>query len=145
MNISPLLWGIGIRKGSAGRVQSPALKMIVEREEEIRKFIPIEYWSIQAQLLKDKQGFISSLVNIKNEKLDKFFIKNKEQAEDIKNNIIDLANKELAVSKITKKQKKRQPAKPFTTSTLQQEASRKLRFGPKRTMGIAQELYTVSI
>ena len=124
MNISPLLWGIGIRKGSAGRVQSPALKMIVEREEEIRKFIPIEYWSIQAQLLKDKQGFISSLVNIKNEKLDKFFIKNKEQAEDIKNNIIDLANKELAVSKITKKQKKRQPAKPFTTSTLQQEASR---------------------
>ena len=59
MNISPLLWGIGIRKGSAGRVQSPALKMIVEREEEIRKFIPIEYWSIQAQLLKDKQGFIS--------------------------------------------------------------------------------------
>ena len=142
MNISPLLWGIGIRKGSAGRVQSPALKMIVEREEEIRKFIPIEYWSIQAQLLKDKQGFISSLVNIKNEKLDKFFIKNKEQAEDIKNNIIDLANKELAVSKITKKQKKRQPAKPFTTSTLQQEASRKLRFGPKRTMGIAQELYT---
>ena len=123
MNISPLLWGIGIRKGSAGRVQSPALKMIVEREEEIRKFIPIEYWSIQAQLLKDKQGFISSLVNIKNEKLDKFFIKNKEQAEDIKNNIIDLANKELAVSKITKKQKKRQPAKPFTTSTLQQEAS----------------------
>ena len=142
MNISPLLWGIGIRKGSAGRVQSPALKMIVEREEEIRKFIPIEYWSIQAQLLKDKQGFISSLVNIKNEKLDKFFIKNKEQAEDIKNNIIDLANKELVVSKITKKQKKRQPAKPFTTSTLQQEASRKLRFGPKRTMGIAQELYT---
>ena len=126
MNISPLLWGIGIRKGSAGRVQSPALKMIVEREEEIRKFIPIEYWSIQAQLLKDKQGFISSLVNIKNEKLDKFFIKNKEQAEDIKNNIIDLANKELVVSKITKKQKKRQPAKPFTTSTLQQEASRKL-------------------
>ena len=107
--------------------------MIVEREEEIRKFIPIEYWSIQAQLLKDKQGFISSLVNIKNEKLDKFFIKNKEQAEDIKNNIIDLANKELVVSKITKKQKKRQPAKPFTTSTLQQEASRKLRFGPKRT------------
>ena len=142
MNISPLLWGIGIRKGSAGRVQSPALKMIVEREEEIRKFIPIEYWSIQAQLLKGKQGFISSLVNIKNEKLDKFFIKNKEQAEDIKNNIIDLANKELVVSKITKKQKKRQPAKPFTTSTLQQEASRKLRFGPKRTMGIAQELYT---
>ena len=142
MNISPLLWGIGIRKGSAGRVQSPALKMIVEREEEIRKFIPIEYWSIQAQLLKDKQGFISSLVNIKNEKLDNFFIKNKEQAEDIKNNIIDLANKELVVSKITKKQKKRQPAKPFTTSTLQQEASRKLRFGPKRTMGIAQELYT---
>ena len=142
MGISPLLWGIGIRKGSAGRVQSPALKMIVEREEAIRKFIPQEYWTLNANFLKDNKPFDAFLHNSNSKKLAKFDIDNEKDALRIKNELLDESNKSFKVLKVLKKERKRQPAKPFITSTLQQEASRKLRYAARRTMGIAQELYT---
>ena len=142
MGISPLLWGIGIRKGSAGRVQSPALKMIVEREEAIRKFIPQEYWTLNANLLKDNKPFEAFLHNSNSKKLAKFDIENEKDALRIKNEILEESDKGFKVLKVVKKERKRQPAKPFITSTLQQEASRKLRYAARRTMGIAQELYT---
>jgi len=142
MGISPLLWGIGIRKGSAGRVQSPALKMIVEREEAIRKFIPQEYWTLNANLLKDNKPFEAFLHNSNSKRLAKFDIENEKNALGIKNEILEESDKGFKVLKVVKKERKRQPAKPFITSTLQQEASRKLRYAARRTMGIAQELYT---
>ena len=142
MGISPLLWGIGIRKGSAGRVQSPALKMIVEREEAIRKFIPQEYWSLNANFAKEKKVFDSFLHTLDSKKLSKFDIDNEKKANRIKEEISKIPDEHFKVLKVVKKERKRQPAKPFITSTLQQEASRKLRFAPRRTMGIAQELYT---
>jgi DNA topoisomerase-1 len=142
MGISPLLWGIGIRKGSAGRVQSPALKMIVEREEAIRKFIPQEYWTLNANFLKDGKPFDGFLYSNNNKKLAKFDIDNDQDANKIKEEILSSSIDGFEVLKVSKKERKRQPAKPFITSTLQQEASRKLRFAARRTMGIAQELYT---
>ena len=142
MGISPLLWGIGIRKGSAGRVQSPALKMIVEREEAIRKFIPQEYWTLNANFFKDEKPFDGFLHSNNNKKLAKFDIDNEKDAHRIKAEIINSSDNGFDVLKVVKKERKRQPAKPFITSTLQQEASRKLRFAARRTMGIAQELYT---
>ena len=142
MGISPLLWGIGIRKGSAGRVQSPALKMIVEREEAIRKFIPQEYWSLNANFAKEKKVFDSFLHTLDGKKLSKFDIDDEKKANKIKEEISKIPDENFKVLKVVKKERKRQPAKPFITSTLQQEASRKLRFAPRRTMGIAQELYT---
>ena len=142
MGISPLLWGIGIRKGSAGRVQSPALKMIVEREEAIRKFIPQEYWTLNANFLKDNKPFEAFLHNSNSKRLAKFDIENEKDALRIKNEILEESDKGFKVLKVMKKERKRQPAKPFITSTLQQEASRKLRYAARRTMGIAQELYT---
>ena len=142
MGISPLLWGIGIRKGSAGRVQSPALKMIVEREEAIRKFIPQEYWTLNANFLKDTKPFDGFLHSNDNKKLSKFDIDNENDASRIKDEILNSSIDGFNVLKVIKKERKRQPAKPFITSTLQQEASRKLRFAARRTMGIAQELYT---
>ena len=142
MGISPLLWGIGIRKGSAGRVQSPALKMIVEREEAIRKFIAQEYWSLNANFAKEKKVFDSFLHALDGKKLSKFDIDDEKKANRIKEEISKIPDENFKVLKVVKKERKRQPAKPFITSTLQQEASRKLRFAPRRTMGIAQELYT---
>ena len=142
MGISPLLWGIGIRKGSAGRVQSPALKMIVEREEAIRKFISQEYWSLNANFAKEKKVFDSFLHTLDSKKLSKFDIDDEKKANRIKEEISKIPDENFKVLKVVKKERKRQPAKPFITSTLQQEASRKLRFAPRRTMGIAQELYT---
>ena len=142
MGISPLLWGIGIRKGSAGRVQSPALKMIVEREEAIRKFIPQEYWSLNANFAKEKKVFDSFLHALDGTRLSKFDIDDEKKANRIKEEISKIPDENFKVLKVVKKERKRQPAKPFITSTLQQEASRKLRFAPRRTMGIAQELYT---
>ena len=142
MGISPLLWGIGIRKGSAGRVQSPALKMIVEREEAIRKFIPQEYWTLNANFLKDGKPFDGFLYSNNNKKLAKFDIDNDKDANKVKEEILSSSIDGFEVLKVSKKERKRQPAKPFITSTLQQEASRKLRFAARRTMGIAQELYT---
>ena len=140
-NLSPLLWK-KIRRGlSAGRVQSPALRMIVEREEEIEKFKAREYWTIEADLEKDQQEFTAKLTHLHGKKLSQFTITKDKQAHGAEQELIAAANGSLTVSNIEKKQRKRNPAAPFTTSTLQQEASRKLGFTTKRTMSVAQQLY----
>lgn len=140
-NLSPLLWK-KIRRGlSAGRVQSPALRMIVERQEAIEKFKSEEYWSIEAELKANKKTFSAKLVEYKSEKLEQFSIVNDIDAHAIENELRDLAQGKLIVEKITKSQRKRYPAAPFTTSTLQQEAARKLGFSAQKTMRIAQQLY----
>ncbi|MDB6095773.1 MAG: topoisomerase [Francisellaceae bacterium] len=140
-NLSPLLWK-KIRRGlSAGRVQSPALRMIVEREQEIEKFVSQEYWTIEADLQEQKQGFSAKLIEWNKEKLTQFSITNEAFAKEIKDTIVKEAGGKLLVEKITKSQRKRNPTAPFTTSTLQQEASRKLGFSTQRTMRVAQQLY----
>src|SRR5436190_17768549 len=140
-NLSPLLWK-KIRYGlSAGRVQSPALRMIVEREEEIERFVSQEYWNLEAAVNAQKKDFHARLTVYKGEKLEQFSIVNGERAEDVKANILKIAKGKLTVSKVEKKQRKRHPAAPFITSTLQQEAARKLGFAVQRTMRIAQQLY----
>ena len=135
--ISPVLWK-KVRKGlSAGRVQSVAVKLIVDREEEIEKFIPEEYWNILVTLeeSKKKQQFEATFYGKNNKKLE---IKSKQEVEEILQNI---KSGKYIVKDIKKSEKKRTPAPPFTTSTLQQEASRKLGFTLKRTMSVAQGLY----
>ena len=140
-NLSPLLWK-KVRQGlSAGRVQSPALRLIVERETAIEAFKAQEYWTISADTEKDKQPFIARLVEYQHEKLTQFSITNKKQSSDIEATLLKAANGKLSVINVEKKQRKRNPAPPFTTSTLQQEAARKLGFGASRTMRIAQQLY----
>ncbi|MCO6412883.1 MAG: type I DNA topoisomerase [Thiogranum sp.] len=140
-NLSPLLWK-KIRRGlSAGRVQSPALRMIVEREEEIEKFKPREYWTIEADLEKEQQAFNAKLTQLHGKKLGQFTINKEEQARAAEQELTGAANGKVTVSNIERKQRKRNPAAPFTTSTLQQEASRKLGFTTKRTMSVAQQLY----
>jgi DNA topoisomerase-1 len=143
-NLSPLLWR-KVRPGlSAGRVQSPALRLIVERELEIEKFITQEYWTIHAELSTDKkktQSFQARLTHLNDKKVEQFDIANTEQSESICAALTKAANGECRVAKISKKERKRHPAAPFTTSTLQQEASRKLGFSAQRTMQIAQQLY----
>lgn len=140
-NLSPLLWR-KIRRGlSAGRVQSPALRMIVEREEEIEKFVSQEYWDITADTEARKQAFTAKLTTYQGNKLEQFSITNTEQAEDVKKVLLKAANGKLRVTKIDKKQRKRNPTAPFITSTLQQEAARKLGFTAQRTMRLAQQLY----
>lgn len=140
-NLSPLLWRKIKPSLSAGRVQSPALRMIVEREEEIEKFIPQEYWTLIAQTEKEKQAFTARLHTLNGKKLDQFDINTEALATDAKNKLLSDANGELTVTRVEKKQRKRNPAAPFTTSTLQQEAARKLRFSTRRTMQVAQQLY----
>jgi DNA topoisomerase I len=140
-NLSPLLWK-KIRYGlSAGRVQSPALRMIVEREEEIEKFVTQEYWDLEAALAAEKKDFTAKLTIYNDEKLEQFSINHAEQAEDVKARVLKDAKGKLTVVKVEKKQRKRNPAAPFITSTLQQEAARKLGFAVQRTMRIAQQLY----
>jgi len=144
-NLSPLLWK-KIRSGlSAGRVQSPALRLIVEREQEIEQFKSREYWAVKADCQKAQeerpQAFIAKLNLFENTKITQFSIGNEEQATQIKTSLLQLANGQLQVAKIEKKERKRKPSPPFTTSTLQQEAARKLGFTTKRTMQIAQQLY----
>jgi len=140
-NLSPLLWK-KIRRGlSAGRVQSPALRMIVEREDEIQKFKPREYWTIESDNEKDGQAFNAKLTYLQGKKLSQFSINKEKQAHAAEKELLDAAQGELTVSSIEKKQRKRNPAAPFTTSTLQQEASRKLGFSTKRTMSVSQQLY----
>ncbi|MBY0545311.1 MAG: type I DNA topoisomerase [Gammaproteobacteria bacterium] len=140
--LSPLLWK-KIRRGlSAGRVQSPALRMISEREDEIEKFIREEYWTIHADALTaTKQALRAKLIEYNNEKLEQFSITNTEQAHEIQAKLMKMANHELIVERVERKQRKRNPAAPFTTSTLQQEAARKLGMTAQRTMRIAQQLY----
>ncbi|WJW75617.1 type I DNA topoisomerase [Thiohalobacter sp. IOR34] len=140
-NLSPLLWK-KIRRGlSAGRVQSPALRMIVEREEEIERFKPREYWTIEADLEKDSQDFSAKLSQLHGKKLGQFDIGKAEQAHAVEKELLEAAGGQLTVGKVEKKQRRRNPSPPFTTSTLQQEASRKLGFSASRTMRVAQQLY----
>ncbi|RDH82836.1 MAG: DNA topoisomerase I [endosymbiont of Galathealinum brachiosum] len=140
-NLSPLLWKKIQRGLSAGRVQSPALRMIVSREEEIEAFDSKEYWTILADTEKDNKKISSKLRIYNNEKVSQFTINNTELAETAQKSLLSASNGKLVVSKITKKQTKRNPSPPFTTSTLQQEASRKLGFSAQRTMRTAQQLY----
>jgi DNA topoisomerase I len=141
-NLSPLLWKkAGLPGASAGRVQSPALRLICEREEEILNFKPREYWSVDADALKDKQAFTARLVEYQNVKVEQFTVITADHAAEVKKTIEAAANGRLTVAAIDKKQRKRNPSPPFTTSTLQQEASRKLGFGAQRTMRLAQQLY----
>ncbi|MBI4160762.1 MAG: type I DNA topoisomerase [Candidatus Yanofskybacteria bacterium] len=138
--LSPFLWK-KIKPGlSAGRVQSVALRLVVEREREIKCFIKDEYWTIEADLLKkdEEKPFRAKLIKIGEKSLDKFYVKNKEEAETILKN---LEGATYQVADISHKEVVRNPAPPFTTSTLQQEASRKLGFSAKQTMMTAQRLY----
>jgi DNA topoisomerase-1 len=140
-NLSPLLWKKVQRGLSAGRVQSPALRMIVERELEIEAFKAREYWTIEADVSKKDQPFVSRLVSYKGEKVEQFSFENEDAAREVEKTLLDAAGGEFNVIDVTKRQRRRNPAAPFTTSTLQQEASRKLGFNTQRTMRVAQKLY----
>jgi len=140
-NLSPLLWK-KIRPGlSAGRVQSPALRMIVEREQEIRAFKAREYWTLEGDIDSKGIRFSGRLAEYRNEKVEQFSFVNEAQATEARDTVRTAANGKVRVAKIDRKQRKRNPAAPFTTSTLQQEASRKLGFNTQRTMRTAQNLY----
>ncbi|MFH1578207.1 MAG: type I DNA topoisomerase [Candidatus Omnitrophota bacterium] len=138
--LSPLLWRKIGRGLSAGRVQSVALRLIAEREREIQKFIPKEYWAVEAELKKkaetgDSEGFIVKLTKIDNKNPE---IKNKEEADELIN---DIKDKCFKVAEVKQTEKKRHPSPPFITSTLQQESFNKLKFTVSRTMIVAQQLY----
>ncbi|HVK56680.1 MAG TPA: type I DNA topoisomerase, partial [Burkholderiales bacterium] len=140
-NLSPVLWK-KIRRGlSAGRVQSPALRLIVEREIEIENFKSQEYWSLHLDTHKGAQPFTAKLAQFKGEKLTQFTVTNEAQQKEIVDFLAKNAKGEAQVESIEKKRKQRFPAAPFTTSTLQQEAVRKLGFSTDRTMKVAQQLY----
>ncbi|RYU56867.1 type I DNA topoisomerase [Methylolobus aquaticus] len=139
--LSPLLWK-KIRRGlSAGRVQSPALRMIVERELEIEAFKSQEYWTIEAALMAEAQPLGARLTHYRGEKQEQFSITNAEQAAAVRTDLLAQAQGFLTVAKVEERERKRNPAAPFTTSTLQQEAARKLGFTTRRTMTVAQQLY----
>ncbi len=141
-NLSPLLWKkAGLPGASAGRVQSPALRMICEREDEIARFVAREYWTIDADAKKAAQAFPARLIEYRGDKVEQFTVTNEAQANEVRANIEKAASGNLSVASIDRKQRKRNPAPPFTTSTLQQEAARKLGFGAQRTMRLAQQLY----
>ena len=155
-NLSPLLWKKVQRGLSAGRVQSPALRLIVEREIEIEEFNEVEYWTIAADLIKDKQEFAARLTVYADEKVidkqakkdednaeveTKFSFPNEVTAESVRKALLAQANGKLLVDTVKKKETRRNPNAPFTTSTMQQEAARKLRFSAQRTMRTAQNLY----
>ncbi len=139
--ISPLLWKKIANKLSAGRVQSAALKFIYDRELEIEKFIPQEYWSIECDFFKKEDDKIikARLKSIDNKKLDKLDIKNEEEAKKIVEEVKKVGSGEVIDIKVEEKLKS--PLEPFITSTLQQEASKKLNFSPSKTMSIVQSLY----
>ncbi|MEZ5515740.1 MAG: DNA topoisomerase I [Steroidobacteraceae bacterium] len=140
-NLSPLLWK-KVRRGlSAGRVQSPALRMICEREEEIGRFIPREYWTLDAAGEHSAQTFPLKLTEYAGDKVEQFSFTNETDARAVENAIRDAAQGKLTVVAIDKKQRRRNPSPPFTTSTLQQEAARKLGYSAQRTMRLAQQLY----
>ena len=152
-NLSPLLWK-KVRQGlSAGRVQSPALRMICEREAEIQAFIPQEYWTIDGEGSHTEQAFPLKLLEYRGQKVEQFSFTNEEQAREVERTIQAAARSglpagasdespgQLRVVAIDRKQRRRNPAPPFTTSTLQQEAARKLNFNARRTMRLAQQLY----
>ncbi len=140
-NLSPVLWRKVQRGLSAGRVQSPALRMIVEREEEIEAFIAREYWSIEAECAHPTQAFTAKLNKLDGKKFEQFTVTDGDTAEAARKRIVAAAQGVLQVTDVVSKERKRRPSPPFTTSTLQQEASRKLGFTTKRTMQVAQKLY----
>lgn len=137
--LSPVLWRKLPGAKSAGRVQSVALRLICERENEIEKFKPEEYWTVDVDFLTNSQAHIlTHLIKLDGKKLDKFSINSAEKANDAKAKI---EAQKFSVDEVERKKAGRYPAPPFTTSTLQQEAARKLRFSAKRTMQVAQKLY----
>jgi DNA topoisomerase I len=143
--LSPLLWK-KIRPGlSAGRVQTPALRLIVEREREIEDFKPVEYWTIEAELEKAGQAFPARLAEYRgqriDDKLEKFFIGDERSAREAERTLREGADGKLKVAAVERRQRRQNPAPPFTTSTLQQEAARKLGFTAQKTMRTAQRLY----
>ncbi len=140
-NLSPLLWK-KVRPGlSAGRVQSPALRMICEREDEIGAFVAREYWTIDAELEHSEQKFPGKLVEYAGTKVEQFSFTSGEAAREVEQRLSRAAAGELTVLEVDRKQRRRNPAAPFTTSTLQQEAARKLGFSAQKTMRVAQQLY----
>ncbi len=140
-NLSPLLWR-KIQPGlSAGRVQSPALRLIVEREEEIEAFIAREYWTLEARVAHGGVAFAARLTQLGGDKIEQFSITDETAAERARSKLIKAAGGQLLVKTVERKQRKRYPAPPFTTSTMQQEAVRKLGFSAKRAMSTAQQLY----
>jgi DNA topoisomerase-1 len=140
-NLSPVLWRKVQRGLSAGRVQSPALRMIVEREEEIEAFKAREYWTIEADCAHPDQRFGARLLRLRGKKFEQFDLTNERDAHAARDGLLKSAQGRLVVSEVQSKERKRRPAPPFTTSTLQQEAARKLGFSTSRTMRIAQGLY----
>jgi len=140
-NLSPVLWRKVQRGLSAGRVQSPALRMIVEREEEIEAFKAREYWTIEAQLKHAEGDFSARLTRLNGKKFEQFDLTNEADAMAARAALKAAADGRLTVSEVGSKERKRRPAAPFTTSTLQQEAARKLGFSTSRTMKVAQGLY----
>ncbi len=140
-NLSPLLWK-KVRPGlSAGRVQSPALRMICEREDEIDAFVAREYWTIDAELQHSGQNFPGKLIEYRGSKVEQFSFTTADSAHEAERTLRDAAHGELGVLVVDRKQRRRNPAPPFTTSTLQQEAARKLGFSAQKTMRVAQQLY----
>ncbi|MCD5322672.1 MULTISPECIES: type I DNA topoisomerase [Pontibacillus] len=134
-NISPLLWK-KVKKGlSAGRVQSVAVKMIMDRENEIKSFEPEEYWSIDGSFVKDAEQFEGAFYGIDGKKQK---LSSKEEVDNI---LTQMSGEDFRVDKVNKRERRRNPASPFTTSSLQQEAARKLNFRAKKTMMLAQQLY----
>ncbi|HYB34086.1 MAG TPA: type I DNA topoisomerase, partial [Steroidobacteraceae bacterium] len=146
-NLSPLLWK-KVRRGlSAGRVQSPALRMICEREEEIARFVAQEYWTIEGEGAHSGQAFPLKLLEYRGAKVEQFSFRSEAEAREVEGTLRAAAGAAgaaagtLRVLAIDRKQRRRNPAPPFTTSTLQQEAARKLGFNARRTMRLAQQLY----
>jgi DNA topoisomerase-1 len=140
-NLSPLLWK-KVRRGlSAGRVQSPALRMICEREHEISIFVPQEYWTLEAEGEHSAQNFPLKLVEFNGQKVEQFSFTSEAQAREVEAALAATAQGFLHVLSIDRKQRRRNPSPPFTTSTLQQEAARKLGYSAQRTMRLAQQLY----
>ncbi len=140
-SLSPLLWRKVSPGLSAGRVQSPALRLIVEREAEIEAFNPQEFWTIEADLNKDGEAFTANLDLLDGDKVKKFDINNTDQALAIRERLANNAKDKMQVARITRKERQRRPAAPFITSTLQQDAARKVGFTAQRTMRTAQKLY----
>ncbi len=136
--LSPFLWKKVSKGLSAGRVQSVAVRLVVEREREIQKFVPEEYWSIEALLKKEGEEFSASLIKESDKAIDRLYIKNKEEGDKILKN---LKGAEYVVENVERKETKRHPAPPFTTSTLQQAAWQRFKFSAKMTMSLAQRLY----
>ncbi|MCS6856067.1 MAG: DNA topoisomerase, partial [Elioraea sp.] len=140
-NLSPLLWR-KVKTGlSAGRVQSPALRLIVEREEEIEAFVSREYWSATALLAHPAAPFRARLVRLDGRKLEPFDLADEASARAARERLLESAGGALVVRSVQRRERQRRPAPPFTTSTLQQEAARKLGMGTSRTMRLAQALY----